>query len=252
MQTGSIRVGALTLAMVVTPSVALASAPCEEGFKTESSTVHDAIELHEQQCKSPKYRAFVLEVDLRSDEIDFVVTPYDQRRLPTSEFAERFGAIAATNGGFWCKNWGGYTVSSGEMWPKYGDNDRVSVVGFGGWDLVKGRRYVDLRSADEVLTDVPGWMEHAVSGVPVILAAGEVQKDDYELFQGRHPRTAIGITEDRNTLFLVVVDGRTKGWSWGLSSSQLGELLLSLGAHDAVNLDGGQSSRWWCPLRAGS
>jgi exopolysaccharide biosynthesis protein len=60
--------------------------------------------------------------------------------------------------------------------------------------------------------------------------------------QKRHPRTAAGLTADGQTLLLVVVDGRQPDWSIGMTLPELGELLIELGAGDAVNLDGGGSS----------
>ena len=45
-------------------------------------------------------RAFVLEVDVTSKTLELFVTPYKQRRLVVSEFAKRFNAVAAVNGGF--------------------------------------------------------------------------------------------------------------------------------------------------------
>ena len=55
-----------------------------------------------------------------------------------------------------------------------------------------------------------------------------------------NPRTAIGQISEGHYL-LVVSDGRTKE-STGLSLRQLAELMQSLGAQIAYNLDGGGSS----------
>lgn len=59
--------------------------------------------------------------------------------------------------------------------------------------------------------------------------------------QTRVPRTAIGVKEDGSLVF-VVVDGRQKGLSDGLTIKELGQELLKLGVKDAVNLDGGASA----------
>lgn len=58
----------------------------------------------------------------------------------------------------------------------------------------------------------------------------------------RHPRTAAGVTADGRTLILVVVDGRQPGHSIGVTLPELADLMIGLGAEDAVNLDGGGSS----------
>lgn len=57
----------------------------------------------------------------------------------------------------------------------------------------------------------------------------------------RHPRTAIAkLTSGK--LLLVTVDGRQPNASVGMSLPMLAELLLELGAVDALNLDGGGST----------
>ena len=58
----------------------------------------------------------------------------------------------------------------------------------------------------------------------------------------RHPRTAVGIASGGRRLVLVVVDGRQKPYSDGMTLRELATLMLALGARDAINLDGGGSS----------
>lgn len=58
----------------------------------------------------------------------------------------------------------------------------------------------------------------------------------------RHPRTAVGLARDGRRLLLVVVDGRQKGYSDGMTLRELAELMRGLGARDAINLDGGGST----------
>lgn len=55
------------------------------------------------------------------------------------------------------------------------------------------------------------------------------------------PRTAVGFSEDGREMLLVAVDGRSSV-SRGATIHELGELLVSLGAHRALNLDGGGST----------
>lgn len=58
---------------------------------------------------------------------------------------------------------------------------------------------------------------------------------------GRQPRTLAGVRAD-GKLLLVTVDGRRPGWSTGMTLPEAARLMRSLGARDALNLDGGGSS----------
>ncbi len=57
----------------------------------------------------------------------------------------------------------------------------------------------------------------------------------------RHPRTAVGLSRE-NVLYVVVVYGRRPGISAGASITDMANVLQSLGAEEALNLDGGGSS----------
>ena len=79
----------------------------------------------------------------------------------------------------------------------------------------------------------------AVSGRPMIMKNGRF------LPRGRNdinPRTAFGLTANRKTLVILVVDGRQKGYSEGASMRDLYDILRREGVTDAVNMDGGGSS----------
>ncbi|MEV0717361.1 phosphodiester glycosidase family protein, partial [Asanoa sp. NPDC050611] len=55
------------------------------------------------------------------------------------------------------------------------------------------------------------------------------------------PRTAVGFSADGKKMIMATVDGRQAD-SRGVTLTELGRLMASLGAHDALNLDGGGSS----------
>lgn len=88
----------------------------------------------------------------------------------------------------------------------------------------------------------PGTVD-ALGGNPLLVVGGRAQTDlqGSGAFFERNPRTAVGVT-DTGTLLLVVVDGRQGVYSAGMTLVELADLMLSLGARDAVNLDGGGSS----------
>jgi Phosphodiester glycosidase len=74
---------------------------------------------------------------------------------------------------------------------------------------------------------------------PEGFGAGAAQFDS-DITDGRHPRAALGISE--NELLAVCCDGRRSGVDAGLDLAELARLLISFGARDAVNLDGGGST----------
>jgi Phosphodiester glycosidase len=59
----------------------------------------------------------------------------------------------------------------------------------------------------------------------------------------RHPRTAIGWNKD--SLYLILVDGRQPGLSVGMSFQELAAYFIKLGCTTAMNLDGGGSASMW-------
>lgn len=87
---------------------------------------------------------------------------------------------------------------------------------------------------------------HAISGGPMLVRDGKVTDSTVsERFEAsfattRHPRTAVGVTQDGD-VWLVVVDGR-QPMSRGSSLAELAQLMIRLGCVQAVNLDGGGSS----------
>lgn len=58
--------------------------------------------------------------------------------------------------------------------------------------------------------------------------------------QGDQPRTAVGVIDDNHLVF--VVDGRSEGYSAGVTMTELAQIMVGLGATTAYNLDGGGSS----------
>ena len=87
----------------------------------------------------------------------------------------------------------------------------------------------------------------AISGNKVLLLGGVRRVvDDVEL----HPRTAVGIDRDTGQVLMLVVDGR-QSFSRGYTMVELANLMASLGADDALNLDGGGSSTMIAPDQVG-
>ena len=78
---------------------------------------------------------------------------------------------------------------------------------------------------------------------PALIVNGECVVDG-TLGMGIQPRTAIGQAQD-GTFMMLIVDGRQVGYSLGCTVQDCSDILMSYGAVQAGNLDGGSSSVMW-------
>ena len=85
---------------------------------------------------------------------------------------------------------------------------------------------------------------------PHLLHNGEHATDDFLEYEGfserhsgqRHPRSAVGFNKDTTKVYFVAIDGRYPGFSEGATLAETADIMKKLGAHNAVNLDGGGST----------
>ena len=113
-----------------------------------------------------------------------------------------------------------FNADNSEILDKFDIRDKVSFDVEFGFDI------------DEI--------DWAAGGVNHLLKDGLEGEYNNDVL-GRHPRTAIGFTEDEETAYLITVDGRSED-SIGMLQSELLQLMLDLGCWNGVNLDGGGSS----------
>lgn len=81
-------------------------------------------------------------------------------------------------------------------------------------------------------------VQNAVGALYKLVSSGEVEEG---LEATAHPRTAVGVTADGNTVFYTV-DGRQPGFSSGASMVDVAQRMVELGCVEAVLLDGGGST----------
>jgi len=88
----------------------------------------------------------------------------------------------------------------------------------------------------------------AVGGGPVLLQNGQIKisNEEEQMFTGKaindkHPRTAMGYTND-GKIIVLVIQGRFPAKAEGATLLQEAKLLQDLGCTEALNLDGGGSS----------
>ncbi|MBE1491916.1 golvesin C-terminal-like domain-containing protein [Plantactinospora soyae] len=82
-----------------------------------------------------------------------------------------------------------------------------------------------------------GAAQVAIGGNLVLVRDGVVTTESHP----RNPRTAVGFSADGLKMWMVVVDGRATN-SVGMTYVELANYMKSIGADDAINLDGGGSS----------
>lgn len=190
-------------------------------------------------------------VDLGAAEISFVATRPEDRGLPVGDFARKYGAEIAFNANYFD---GGYrpcgmAAGDGVSWGDSYEEQCNASIGLG-----RLNEALAFDSSEVLRGPFPEpWMTDVVSGKPWLVRDGVVQGGWVAPghIEGHHPRTAIGLSRDRRTLFVVVADGRQRG-ARGLDGNELASLLSELGAWDALNLDGGGSSELWVRREGGT
>lgn len=187
-------------------------------------------------------------VDLHAPGISFVVTPGERgAELPlkartTAAFLEEFNVQVAINGDFFSP-W-----RSNALWDYYPHpGDRVAPAGVA---ASRGNHYhnspVDVptlyisRDNRASFSEPEGDLYNAISGNLMLVRGGEVNKDLPK--DGPQPRTAIGISAQKDTLLILVIDGRQPFYSQGVTLVELAGIAREYGAQAAMNLDGGGSS----------
>ena len=105
-------------------------------------------------------------------------------------------------------------------------------------------KYDNILASGPVLIDEGKSVDHAAYTKSMVEAKHGKDIGAYYTYVRRHPRTAIG-TDKKGNVYLVVVDGRSKGNAEGVTIAELTEICEWLGMRDAINLDGGSSSTMW-------
>lgn len=91
------------------------------------------------------------------------------------------------------------------------------------------------------------WMNSSfmLTSGPMLVKDGKValsMDPNSDRARERAPRTAIAVDATGKKVWMVTVDGRQGGYSTGMSLNEFAQYLSSIGAHRALNLDGGGST----------
>lgn len=88
---------------------------------------------------------------------------------------------------------------------------------------------------------IGGWPRVVQDGRNVAVLADSLEGTFPRFSAQRHPRSAVGFSRDSNIVFLVAADGRQETYD-GMTLSELGDFLISIGVYQGMNFDGGGST----------
>jgi exopolysaccharide biosynthesis protein len=184
----------------------------------------------------------VTRIDLRNRGIRLMASREGDTGLTVSDFAKKYDAVVAINGDYFDEKHQPLGLSMGPcgVWtegdPKLQRRQGLVAVG-------KGRAEIQNRTMK-----TQRWMRGAVSGWPALVTACEAIQElpgSDHFTRAPHPRTAVGLSRDRKTIYFVVADGRREEVP-GMTLPELARFMdEELGACAAMNLDGGGSSAMW-------
>ena len=159
--------------------------------------------------------------------------------LTLEQMCQKYGAIGGINAGGFKDDGGGglggmpegLTIIDGVCY----NSDMDVTEGFAGLDR-NGILHVGFYSYEDCLAND---IVHAVSFGPILISNG-VPTDPEYLTSSVNPRTAIAQRAD-GAIIMLVIDGR-QVHSIGATYQDMVDLLLSYGAVNACNMDGGSST----------
>ena len=163
---------------------------------------------------------------------------------PTSQIAEENDAIFAINGDYYGFRSDGIIIRNGVIY-----RDVPARIGLAFYSDGSMQIYDETQTSAQELLEAGVW--NTFSFGPALLEdnvindfASEIEIDTNfgnHSIQGNQPRTGIGIIDTNHYVF-IVVDGRSRGYSMGVTMTEFAEMFKELGCTDAYNLDGGGSS----------
>jgi exopolysaccharide biosynthesis protein len=162
----------------------------------------------------------------------------------TSTIAEENNAIFAINGDYYGFRTSGIVIRNGVIYRDKGTRQGLAIYRDGTMAL-----YDETTTTAQQLVDAGVW--NTLSFGPGLLQNGQILDgiDKVQIdtnignhsIQGNQPRTGLGMIS-ANHFVLIAVDGRSTGYSRGVTMIEFAQMFKDLGATVAYNLDGGGST----------
>ncbi|GAB4077926.1 phosphodiester glycosidase family protein [Nostocoides australiense] len=161
-----------------------------------------------------------------------------------SAIAAQANAVLAINGDYYGFRDNGIQIRNGVIYRDNGARQGLAIYKDGSMKL-----YDETATNAKTLLSEGVWQ--TLSFGPGLVEGGKILDgiDNVEVdtnfgnhsIQGEQPRTGIGMIADNHFLF-VAVDGRSSGYSRGVTMNEMAQIFVDKGAQVAYNLDGGGST----------
>ena len=190
--------------------------------------------------KAQAYKAtyFVADVwvkDIQAFQTAFANNAYGrgQNEMPL-ETANRANAIFAVTGDYYAARNEGVVVRNGQLFRDVMGDDVCILSTDGTMQIYQRDAFSSIQTIDNTV-----WQAWAFG--PALVENGVASDTSGSSIRVKNPRCAIGYYEPGHYCF-IVVDGRQKGYSEGMSLDELASTFAALGCQTAYNLDGGATA----------
>ena len=260
------RAFAVAVLFIFAAAVSVRAADIDWG---KARDIRPGIKLFTGIKKSPRLiRYFIMRIDLKTPGLEFVTTGRDKDwgkpmpDYPKRNIATKRRTVAdfmntarrPVNKGGLGKNmvvafnatpWGpwvapfnhkyanppGLVISDGVVVTDHPQKAQFVIYRDGSVDIVKS-------IPDEKRPEV----RHTLSGFVINARGGKVVPPGKKDKVGTAPRTVYGLSADRRYMYVLAVDGRQPEWSMGVNNQESAAIIISAGASDSINMDGGGST----------
>ena len=162
----------------------------------------------------------------------------------TSEIADQANAVLAINGDYYGFRTTGIVIRNGVIFRDSGARQGLAIYQDGTMRLYDETTTTAAQLVKEGVWNTLSFGPGLVTDGKVISGIDQVEIDTNfgnHSVQGQQPRSGIGMISANHFVF-VAVDGRSSGYSRGVTMTEFANIFTELGAQVAYNLDGGGST----------
>jgi exopolysaccharide biosynthesis protein len=234
-----------------TPTASATTEPSYDDWNYTSSNVSISIQKVVNGSGQNQVTYFVADVvvsDATQLQNAFANNQFGQNIIEyTSAIAEENNAIFAINGDYYGFRDNGIIIRNGVIYRDVPVRTGLAFYHDGTMSV-----YDETSTSAQELVEAGVWNTLSFGPALIVDSVAQTIGARVEIdtnfgnhtIQGNQPRTGIGIISPNHFVF-IVVDGRSTGYSRGVSLTEFTQIFQSLGCTDAYNLDGGGSSEMY-------